>query len=406
MGVIIPPPKGSGVSHYLIAASNAPQNVKNRADFVCPGIADDVYILSIINSLPLTPAGAIRAGFALQQGPRGHLAFSEGIFNFANKLTIPAGASITIQGAGCSGWQPYINNVVPGKYEDGTLFYSTDPTGAILDVPVSTNGYPQVTLYIRDLMMMGLNPAAHNTVSMFDLSGWMCGDMINVNVVADLTVNPSPNIGYGVNLLNGASHDMTIVRNCKVFGAYYGAWRQSNTHCFVSGLDCGYTGSYATAAAFSLQGNNNNHWEGLHAFGGSYGIVTIYSSLILEVDSIHLEGIAHPLYFNSAAPVHIRRAELDLSVPFSGDVADPTKCMIDQIWYLTAGYSLLSQNRGTGNITSGTSVVVNHGLMAAPTGVQVTPEANQTLWVTSVGSTSFTVNCTTGTPSFYWEARV
>jgi hypothetical protein len=73
-----------------------------------------------------------------------------------------------------------------------------------------------------------------------------------------------------------------------------------------------------------------------------------------------------------------------------------------------------TSNQGTGTILSGgTSVVVNHGLAAAPSNIQVT--ANNTvpegrgLAVSTVGATQFTVLVSTATAAdrdFYWSASV
>jgi hypothetical protein len=66
-----------------------------------------------------------------------------------------------------------------------------------------------------------------------------------------------------------------------------------------------------------------------------------------------------------------------------------------------------TENQGSATISASTTVVVNHGLVGAPTSVTVTSQANGygTVWVTSVSSTQFTIAVTTsGTYSFYWSA--
>jgi len=66
---------------------------------------------------------------------------------------------------------------------------------------------------------------------------------------------------------------------------------------------------------------------------------------------------------------------------------------------------------GAATIPAGsTSVTVNHGLLAAPSKVLVTPTANiGAVWVESITSTSFTIRCSTAPPAdtiVYWYAEL
>jgi hypothetical protein len=66
---------------------------------------------------------------------------------------------------------------------------------------------------------------------------------------------------------------------------------------------------------------------------------------------------------------------------------------------------------GTATIPAGsTSVTVNHGLLAAPSRVLVTPTANVgAVWVESITSTSFTIRCSAAPPAdtaVYWYAEI
>jgi len=72
---------------------------------------------------------------------------------------------------------------------------------------------------------------------------------------------------------------------------------------------------------------------------------------------------------------------------------------------------LPSRRWGTATIPAGsTSVTVNHGLAAAPKKVLVTPAGNLgAVWVSSITSTSFTINCSTAPTAdttVYWYAEV
>ncbi len=64
---------------------------------------------------------------------------------------------------------------------------------------------------------------------------------------------------------------------------------------------------------------------------------------------------------------------------------------------------------GTATTTAATSVVVSHGLTAAPTQVQVTPRGNPggAWWVSAPTATAFTINlAVSGTVTFYWSAHI
>ena len=67
-----------------------------------------------------------------------------------------------------------------------------------------------------------------------------------------------------------------------------------------------------------------------------------------------------------------------------------------------------SWTAGTANYTAAATLDITHGLGVAPTKVVVTgSDANSaTLWVTAIGTTTFTINRgnSTGTPAIYWVA--
>jgi parallel beta-helix repeat protein len=70
---------------YVVAASNAPAHVKQRADYVCDGTADDVEIQAAIDALPATG---------------GKVSLSEGTFTTAATITLKS--FVTLEGCGRS----------------------------------------------------------------------------------------------------------------------------------------------------------------------------------------------------------------------------------------------------------------------------------------------------------------
>ncbi len=62
---------------------------------------------------------------------------------------------------------------------------------------------------------------------------------------------------------------------------------------------------------------------------------------------------------------------------------------------------------GSGQIDDGNSTeVITHGLGVVPSSVFITPQGNRTIWVTTVGATTFTVNRSTTSSNlgFNWLA--
>jgi parallel beta-helix repeat protein len=80
---------------YVIAASDAPANVKAQADYVCDGTADEVEINAAINALPAGQAAPVIAG-------GGRIYLTEGIFHISSPIWITR-MCVELSGAG-QGW--------------------------------------------------------------------------------------------------------------------------------------------------------------------------------------------------------------------------------------------------------------------------------------------------------------
>lgn len=79
---------GRGFATLMVAASNASVESKANADFICPGVHDEITIGSAVAALP---------------SMGGELSFSEGAFNFGALLTPGAGKPVWWRGRGAFG---------------------------------------------------------------------------------------------------------------------------------------------------------------------------------------------------------------------------------------------------------------------------------------------------------------
>ncbi|MBN1787536.1 MAG: right-handed parallel beta-helix repeat-containing protein [Sedimentisphaerales bacterium] len=95
-----------GVTTFLVAASNAHPTVKQIADYVCDGTADQVEIQAAMDILPALG---------------GKVVLSEGVFTTAAKIEIPS--YVWLQGAG------YATELVCGAFSDPVLVNSEIDTG-------------------------------------------------------------------------------------------------------------------------------------------------------------------------------------------------------------------------------------------------------------------------------------
>lgn len=77
---------------------------------------------------------------------------------------------------------------------------------------------------------------------------------------------------------------------------------------------------------------------------------------------------------------------------------------------IKANIGYITEKAGTDTFTASATLVITHGLAATPTKVLVTGSDtnSKALWITSIGSTTFTINRdnSTGTPAVYWYAEV
>lgn len=168
-------------------------------------------------------------------------------------------------------------------------------------------------------------------------------------------------------------------------------------NCNVDNVDIEFLSTTLVAGSFGFQWDNassgpniNNHLTNLRVNGHSR-----LNSYGLRVPSLTL-GVDNKMH------------NVDFSLNLSNDAFTETQ---GRFGYGNAN-GVVGRNSGTAQINAaGTSVVVNHGLMAAPQRVYASPTSDAGVairfWVSNRTATQFTVNCspaTTNALTFDWRA--
>lgn len=366
---------GGGYPDFLIASNYAPANVKNRADAICPGSHDDLYIMDIIDSLPTAPPYT-RHGQNETGGKIGALQLSGWQFCESAPLIIPFGSIIQLRGAGVSSWTPV--GTVTSTYNGGTQIYSTDPGGNVFSAGKNANNFPTIGLQLENIENVIQNPVGTgtiNNVASTDLSGMVTGLVRNVNTLCDTSLNSTRRIANGVSLACGAASDRKFVSAMAAFGFHTNGFIINTSHLIAEQLSATNISGDTYAKCFNITANEDNFFAGLHAFSGTIGLGSSYSSFPLAIQSMHFESLTTALAVNVGGTppawsvVHIKKADIDGTALWSGDIANPAKCRVDVVALNpTTGPTPLTSNFGTVTIPAGsTSITFNPGLFAPPT---------------------------------------
>ena len=371
-----------GFPFILIAASNAPDRVKNVADVICNGVNDDIKIQAAIDALP--DGGTVLDGGAgvITGGKRGWLFFSEGWFAISNKVVVPPGSTIRVTGCGCSPWIPIGKRV--DRYTGGTIIYSTDPNGDIWHFPKATyphpttgviTSQPATGITVSDIEFRVFNTPAKTEGVALNLDGWITGVINNINVLGDREVNLNPKIARGISIQAGGSSSRKELRAVNVYNFRKLGIDINTTHLMGDGLSTGNISGDAFSAGFAISPTDDCKFGGLQAFGAKYG-VTIRASpaLQFEIDTLHCEAIDYPALIDSSCPVRVRTLNVDHLVLYRGDIV--TKATVD---FLVAkdNPTKRAQNRLAIVIPAGaTSASLAHDLIAAPRSRHATPRNN------------------------------
>ncbi|WP_058953151.1 hypothetical protein [Clostridium tyrobutyricum] len=212
--------KGSGAT-IIIAASNASDNSKLTANYLCDGINDYDIIMNAINNLPhadfKTPVGVLNAPF-------GKIIFTEGVFKLNTKIVLPFGSHIIAEGMG----RCYQDCDFGGN--GGTIISSSDPHG-ILKLPFKTEWGDNITFIARDLDFRQDGELLASEIAV-NCVGLMSGGLENIGVINDHNISGiTSQQGMGLNLNIGAYGNTAFARDIDV-----GAFGQGNgVYC----MECG-----------------------------------------------------------------------------------------------------------------------------------------------------------------------
>jgi len=407
---------------FTVAASDATPKVRETADYLCDGVADNVQIQAAIDALP---AGGGKV--ALSEGNVvldagltiiSKAAVLEGAGQGATQLqkNFAGGSAITVSQTGAT------NNMsgTLGRFNiTGTGAGINSGNGILYDPDNTADDFGYLGFLLEEVetgsVANGLVLGGGATQSMSDLMVKRCRLAGNV---AGMDIQ-----GVAINVINLAA--------CSLHGGQY-ALRARSTGSFIEtlmmiggvlgngtvfGADLG---AIANTTLIGVHGEGNEQFLNLQstrnflAMGCRIDGDSSYS-VVIGADCQHQTFIN--CYSDGGAATHMFRVEGGATgttlignrpagaVAFLS-VAGELPRMFNNIGYATA-------NSGTATVLNGqTTIVVAHGLVTAPTRVFVTATLWSNAakaWVTAIGAATFTINVDAdpgaGTAIFDWKAQ-
>jgi hypothetical protein len=430
----------------VIAAADAPDAVKARADVVCDGVDDNVEIQAAVTAGPVL----LSEGTFLINGHAGQ------------RLTLPSNSVLRGQGP-----QQTVIRLQPADLGNSTLFPVLDSWGVVQTVGDDENLVYDVT--IADLTVDGneQNMLSNGNANQGECINIKYGRRIkitNVHVVNgnaegfdfDLSSGVLTNVsavdcrGSGIHLSGGvpvgADHTATrwvVVQGADIENCGWDHARnafditQDSAYCVLQGITA--RGNYATC---TVSGNRNviadliaddglvtisgdeNVLDNFQVTGGtnmglgrgllvsglrnliSNGRISAFSGWFLDGTNNRMVNVDEIAF---AAP-EVGASAVNARLTNCRSDGTPTTSSASTRWSQSWCNAGASENRGTGTILNGQStLVVSHGVWAAPTSVVVTPRGSVVaLAVTARTATTFTVSRsgTSGALDFDWEARL
>jgi hypothetical protein len=347
----------------VIAAADSPDYVKARADYVCSGTADNVLIQTILDGLPKIST-VDGANNTTTTGGKGALQFAEGHYNLTDRIIIRAGSAVSFWGTSLTPWIPV--NIVTRNADGGTYFTGGDAQGRQFYVEPNAQNFPATYISLRSIEFRPMNPATYTaSAQAVDLVGMVTGDAQDINVIADMTVNATSNIGRGFVCAAGGACDKKYFRNISACNFRLNGVLLNTTHFLADGIFAGNISGDAFSCCIGINAQDDNSFRNLHAFSGTYGIsIAASSGISVYIDSVHLESITNPFLVDSPYLVEVNRLNLDTGVIYKGDVVGKVRV---NFLHKKDDKAKRAMNFGYATMASGaTTVSWPHGLLVSP----------------------------------------
>lgn len=362
-------PTGRGAT-LVVAASDATATEKAQADYLCDGTADNVEIQAAIDSL----------------ASNGHIYLTEGNFTLTDTVNLKSDIKITGSGTATVITQGTANkdtfkatgtalNKV-WRLTIGEMYIKgTKPA-------VGDDGNGIRCVYTADSFFYNLNFWGNGAAGLrFD----NCHDNYIINVITD-------NNGFsGFDIRNS---EWCVFSNCDgVLSGQSGIILNTCTHCTIANSDF-----------------KSNTWNGITLYASDYNTV-----------------VNNQCWDNQKAGGYYNIQETDASSDYNiikdnivsidgGTGATPTVATVGAHTRVANNIGYVTENSGTATVANAsTSIVVNHGLAATPTDIQISPAENPTnavtyWWVDTLTASNFTINVNADPGAsnldFYWRAVV
>jgi hypothetical protein len=414
----------------VIAASDAPANVKAQADYVCDGVSDNVQIQAALDILESDPYGGI-------------VQLTNGLFNISDTILIPDRSYITLCGFGATSTNVYLsdntNKPMIAKRTPGNLKYRD----RIMDLELQGNSTNNATgtygidctgmagltisnVYIYDCKSHGFYANGVNGVTLRDtraasnkgagyyfanIAGWMFDTIWSFdNSLQGFTIQTGWE-NFGVNI----SCDLDLGDSFSLSGVH----RSHFQNMWVAPLTQWYYGlNFYNCSDVSI--NGGSHYPPAAASANARG--AIITASVSNCTNIVISDFSFDGTLNSSNHC-IRQVEAGGGVISGVKFIDCSFVGFVNVFGTAVGNIRMERNVGYITENSGlatvlntaTSIVVNHGLATTPTRVLITPIENPTnpvsfWWVDTLTATQFTihVNADPGASNldFDWRAVI
>lgn len=220
----------------VIAASNAPTVVKNRADVVCTGFNDDVTINGAItavnNQIPFAGTGKI-----------GAVVLTDGNYLLAKPILIPS-KGFSIKG---QGWNTIL---MKAATFDGTLGQGSIP--ALIMMAKTAVAQAACCINIEDMYLMCKNISSNGTGTAPNST-----TVSGISLVVDGATNVTGTYGFPIAAADADEFNRirgVRVENC-THGIHIGATSATNRHSFIEGCVVHTTG--AGGSGFFIDTSDN-----------------------------------------------------------------------------------------------------------------------------------------------------